>query len=265
MSAADSDDIEKTAAPVIEHIKELRSRLIKSLIALFIMFVICFAVADQIFNVLLQPLAWASGENPNLIYTAPQEYFFTQLKIALFGGFFLAFPVIAVQLYAFVAPGLYKNERAAFRPYLFATPILFTLGSALLYFIVLPLALGFFLSLEQTGPDVANIALLPRVSDYLSFVMTLILAFGICFQLPVILTLLAQIGTVSSEGLKKWRRYAIVAAFAAAAVLTPPDLVSQFGLALPTLVLYEISILSVRIVEKRQAARRAREEAALGN
>lgn len=249
------DEVEKSSAPVLEHIKELRRRLMWSMAALFVMFVICFFFANELFNVLLQPLKWATGQEPRLIYTAPQEFFFTQLKIALFGGFFLAFPVIAVQIYAFVAPGLYKNERAAFRPYLVATPVLFTLGSALLYFIVLPLALRFFVSMEQTGPDMANIELLPRVSDYLSFVMTLILAFGICFQLPVVLTLLAQIGVVSSQGLKRFRRYAIVAAFAAAALLTPPDLVSQIGLALPTLLLYEISILAVKLVEKRRTAR----------
>lgn len=259
----DEDEINRSAAPVIEHIRELRSRLIKSLIAMFIMFAVCFYFADDIFNILLQPLAWATGENPNLIYTAPQEYFFTQLKIALFGGFFLAFPVLAIQIYAFVAPGLYRNERAAFRPYLVATPVLFALGAALLYFIVLPLALNFFVSMEQTSPDAANIELLPKVSDYLSFVMTLILAFGISFQLPVVLTLLAQIGTVDSEGLKRWRRYAIVATFAAAALFTPPDLISQIGLALPTLLLYELSIYSVKLVERRRLAReRAREREA---
>jgi sec-independent protein translocase protein TatC len=255
------DDVVQSSAPIMEHIKELRNRLLKSLAALMVMFIICFFFANEIFNILLQPLGWATGEEPRLIYTAPQEYFFTQLKIAMFGGFFLAFPVIAVQIYAFVAPGLYKNERSAFRPYLIATPALFTLGALLLYFIVLPLALRFFVGMQQVGPDVANIELLPRVSDYLSFVMTLILAFGICFQLPVILTLLAQIGTVNSEGLKRWRRYAIVAAFAAAAVLTPPDLVSQIGLALPTLLLYEVAILAVKVVEKRRLAREAKEAA----
>jgi sec-independent protein translocase protein TatC len=175
--------------------------------------------------------------------------------VALFGALFIAFPVIASQIYKFVAPGLYKNERGAFLPYLIATPLLFILGAAVVFFILMPLAMTFFLSFEQVGGEgKASIALLPKVNEYLSLIMALILAFGVVFQLPVVLTLLARIGIVSSDMLKKGRRYAIVLAFVAAAVLTPPDIISQFGLAIPTLILYEASIFSVRRVEKRRAA-----------
>jgi sec-independent protein translocase protein TatC len=265
-SATDEeDDIEASKAPLLEHLIELRQRLVRSIVAIAIAFVVCFYFADDIFNLLIIPYERAAGEEREirLIYTAPQEYFFTQMKLALFGALFIAFPVIANQIYKFVAPGLYRHERHAFLPYLVATPILFTMGAALVYFVVMPLALGFFLSLEQ-GPEEgrAIIELLPKVNEYLSLIMTLLFAFGLVFQLPVVLTLLARAGIVDADGLKRKRKYAVVMAFIAAAVLTPPDPISQLGLAVPTLLLYELSIQAVRLVEKRRAAARAKADAA---
>lgn len=262
--SSDKDDIEASRAPLIDHLIELRGRLIRAMIAVVIAFVVCFFFAEQIYNILLIPYVWAAGDSHEvrLIYTAPQEYFLTQLKVALFGAIFIAFPVIAVQLYKFVAPGLYKNERSAFTPYLIATPLLFALGAAVVVFGLMPLAMRFFLSLEQAGGEgVASIELLPKVNEYLSLIMALILAFGVVFQLPVVLTLLARIGVVSSAMLKRQRRYAIVIAFVAAAILTPPDIISQFGLAIPTLLLYEASIFAVRLVERKRASAEAADEA----
>ncbi len=260
------DDIESSKAPLIEHLIELRQRLMRSVIAVMIAFVICFYFASDVFNLLIVPYerAAASERTIEMIFTAPQEYFFTQLKLALFGALVLAFPMLASQLYMFVAPGLYKHERGAFMPYLIATPILFVIGAALVYFVIMPLAMRFFLGMEQMGGiGVAEIKHLPKVSEYLGLIMTLIFAFGLVFQLPVVLTLLARAGMTDSAGLKSKRKYAVVLAFIAAAVLTPPDPISQLGLALPTLLLYEFSILSVRFVErKREEAEAEAENAA---
>jgi sec-independent protein translocase protein TatC len=258
VSEPEETEIEASRAPLLDHLFELRSRLIRAVIAIFIAFVVCFFFAKPIYNILLVPYVWAAadhGDTAKLIYTAPQEYFLTQVKVALFGALFIAFPIIAQQIYKFVAPGLYRNERKAFLPYLVATPVLFVLGGAVVFFLMMPLALRFFLSLQQAGAnDIASIEALFKVSDYLSLITTLILAFGLVFQLPVVLTLLARAGILTSDTLKRGRRYAIVLAFVAAAVLTPPDVISQIGLAIPTLMLYEISIFSVRYVEKKRAA-----------
>lgn len=256
------DEIESSKAPLMDHLIELRQRLIYALIAVFGFFVVCYMFSQQIYNVLVWPYRWArGGGRVDMIYTAPQEFFFTQLKLALFGAVFLAFPIIALQIYKFVAPGLYKNERAAFQPYLFATFLLFLLGSAVVYFIVMPLAMTFFLSMEQTGGDV-TIQLQARVSEYLSLIMTLILGFGVCFQLPVVLTLLARAGIITADQLREKRRWAIVGIFALAAVLTPPDPISQIAMALPTILLYEASIWAVVRVEKARAERMAAAAAA---
>ncbi len=259
-AAADEtdDELAGTEAPLIDHLIELRKRLIRAVVVILALLIACFFVAGPIFDILVQPYRDAVYPTPvELIYTAPQEFFFTQLSLAFFGAIFIGFPYLAVEIYGFVAPGLYKKERRAFIPYLIATPIFFILGACMVYFAVLPLAMRFFHSMETT-----EINMLVKVSEYLGLAMTLIIAFGICFQLPVILTLLARIELVNEQMLKKGRRYAIVAILVFAAFITPPDPISQIGLALPVYLLYEVSIWSVRWIEKRRAKAQAAQAAA---
>ena len=250
-------DIEASRAPLIDHLIELRQRLIRALLAFLIGFVICYMFAKEIYQILVIPYGWAAGgiERAALQATGPLENLFTHLKIGAFGSAFITFPIVANEIYKFVTPGLYKHERQAFLPYLIATPILFTLGATIVYFIAMPMLMSF--SISQTvepAPGVAAIKLDIRVSEYLSLIMTLIFAFGIMFQLPVVLTLLAQAGIITGDFLVEKRRYAILLVFVAAAVLAPPDVPSMLALALPTVLLYEGSIHAVRFVEKRRNA-----------
>jgi sec-independent protein translocase protein TatC len=254
-----TDESEDKPQPLIDHLVELRSRLIRALGAFFVAFLICFFFARDLFNLLVIPFKWAiqwahlDVSKAEFIYTAPQEFFFTQLKVAMFGALILSFPIIASQIYKFVAPGLYKNERSAFLPFLVASPVLFLLGGALVYFFFTPMVMWFFLKMEVTGgTDQVAIQLMPKVSEYLSLIMTLVFSFGLVFQLPVVTSLLVRADLLSSATLAAKRKYAIVFAFIVAAILTPPDPMSQIGLALPTILLYEISIFMARLIEKKR-------------
>ncbi|WP_256750578.1 twin-arginine translocase subunit TatC [Mesorhizobium sp. Mes31] len=267
VSDKEKDEIEKSSAPLMEHLIELRRRLIWSLGGFFVAFLVCFFFAKRLFNLLVVPFKWATkwaGLDPHkveLIYTAPQEFFFTQVKLAMFGGMVIAFPLIATQIYKFIAPGLYKNERNAFLPFLIASPILFLMGASLVYFFFTPMVMWFFLAMQQAGTDdQVQISLLPKVSEYLSLIMTLIFSFGLVFQLPVVTSLMTRVGMLSSKGLAEKRKWAIVIAFIVAAVLTPPDPMSQIGLALPTILLYEVSIWAARWIERDQERQRVARE-----
>lgn len=300
----DESEIEASRAPLLDHLIELRKRLVISLIALGIAFAICFAFATQIFNLLLHPFSIASqllaireaeaahpssfdflavltgaknmflaligaihlpappGKVTSLVFTAPLEFFFTKVKLAGLGAVAIAFPILAWQIYAFVAPGLYKRERKAFLPFLIAAPLLFILGAAMVYFMILPFVLWFSLSQQIVGAGSISVQLLPKVSDYFDLVTTLVLAFGLCFQLPVVLTLLGMAGIVTSQMLISGWRYAVVGVFVVAAVVTPPDPISQTLLALPIILLYFASVACVKLIERRRAKAEAGQEVA---
>ena len=265
------DSLDAQKMPLLDHLIELRQRLLYSALALIIAFLICFYFAQDLFDFLVRPLsdllharAATHGER-RLIFTDLTEVFFTHIKIAFFFGAFASCPIFLTQIWMFIAPGLYRNEKGAFAPFLIASPILFFLGGALVYYVIFPLAWKFFLSFETMGgPGTLPIELEAKVNEYLSLVMKLIFAFGLCFQLPVLMTLLARVGLATSKGMAAKRKYAIVGVFLVAAVFTPPDPLSQISLALPILVLYEISILMAKLVEKKKAEQEAEDEGATG-
>jgi sec-independent protein translocase protein TatC len=264
-----ADDIDDTAAPLVEHLAELRTRLIRSVLAFAVGMILSFAVARPIFNFLAAPLIDALrdlGQRPEMIYTGLQQGFMVQVRISIFGGFILAFPIIGHQLWRFVAPGLYRNEKRAFLPFLLASPALFLLGATFAYYVVLPLAFRFFLGFQQFGMGLEDIEaaapvgedltiqFLGTINEYLGLTMKFIIAFGLCFQLPVLLTLMGKAGLVSARGLGEVRKYAMVGILVLAAVVTPPDVITQVILFVVVYGLYEISILLVRLVERRREA-----------
>lgn len=254
-------DIDSSEAPLIEHLIELRTRLIWCVAGFILAFIVSFFFSSDILHFLVLPFKWGTGTDVSLISIKLLGVFLVKLKIAFFGGLFIGFPLIATQVYRFVAPGLYKHEKAAFLPYLIATPIFFILGASLVYFFLLPVAIHFFTALAGTS----GVALMPDIEAYLDFVMMLILAFGLCFQLPVVLTLLGQIGILSYDQLKSGRKFAIVGVFIVAAVLTPPDPISQVAMAVPLMALYELSVQAVRVIDIRRKRREAAAAAAEGN
>ena len=278
MTRPDHDEIDNSSAPLIEHLAELRTRLIWSLLAFVIGMMLCFTVAESLLNFLAQPIAdalRARGENPQLIFTAPQEKFFVMIRISVIGGIAVSFPVIAYQLWRFIAPGLYKSEKNAFLPFVIASPILFLMGAAVAHYIVTPMAMRFFIGYSDAIPRLANLVagggtfetpavpadsqelktvFLGSVRESLDLSLKFIFAFGLCFQMPVLLTLMGKAGLISAKGLSNVRKYAVVAILVLAAVLTPPDALSQLILFLAVYPLYEISILLVRRVEKRREA-----------
>ena len=269
-SATDNPDDKKM--PLLDHLIELRQRLLYSVIALLVVFLVCFYFAQPIFQYLAQPLADVMLEHGiaehqrRLIFTALTEVFFTYVKVAFFAAAFICFPLFLVQFWLFVAPGLYRHEKSALAPFLAATPFLFFIGGALVYYIIFPFAAEFFIAFEVPETETTlPIQLEPKVNEYLSLMMQLIFAFGLCFQLPVIMTLLARVGLATSKGMAAKRKYAIVGVFIVAAIFTPPDPLSQLSLAVPIIILYEISIIMARMVEKKKAAAEAEAEEEFGD
>ena len=254
----ENDDIEQSAAPLIEHLTELRNRLIRSVVAFAICMIFAFTVASPIFNFLAYPIVnilKINGQAPDLIFTGLQQGFMVNIRISLFGGFILSFPYISFQLWKFVAPGLYKDEKKAFLPFLIASPLLFLLGAAFSFYIVMPLAFDFFLGFQQKNEDISDlvgITYLGTINEYLGLTMKFIIAFGLCFQLPVLLTLMGKAGLVSSEALAKSRKYAVVGILVLAAIVTPPDVITQIILFTVVYALYEISVILVKWVEKKK-------------